>query len=180
MESWNWTIIFQDHTIHTAVYLKMDAHDSLLSEGVCRQLGIISYYPSINVSEPARPLTSARVTAVSVKLLQSTRLPPQQTTMVSVQVDGEYDRLKPLLVESDSSFSCDHGEELQFGDSLVSVSSEGCAMVPLTNPTGFTVSLEKGVVIGTAAEADCVSDECIPLTNSRVECDEQLTEEQVV
>ena len=34
----------------TRVYIKMDAHDELLlSEGVCRKLGIISYHPDVKV-----------------------------------------------------------------------------------------------------------------------------------
>ena len=47
-------ITFQDKTLCTPVYLKMDTHDSLLlSEGVCHQLGIISYHPSITVGHPS-------------------------------------------------------------------------------------------------------------------------------
>ena len=39
---------FGDLTMTTAVYIKMDAHDQLLlSEGVCRQLGILQYHPSV-------------------------------------------------------------------------------------------------------------------------------------
>ena len=41
-------ITFGDHTMKTPVYIKMDAHDQLLlSEGVCRQLGILSYHHSV-------------------------------------------------------------------------------------------------------------------------------------
>ena len=44
----NLDVTFGDKTIGTRVYVKMDAHDELLlSEGVCRQLGIISYYPEV-------------------------------------------------------------------------------------------------------------------------------------
>ena len=40
-------INFNDKTMNTAVYLKMDAHDDLLlSEGVCRHLGIVTYHPN--------------------------------------------------------------------------------------------------------------------------------------
>ena len=47
-------ITFLDKTLHTPVYVKMDAPDSLLlSEGVCRQLGIVSYHPSLS-TDPAR------------------------------------------------------------------------------------------------------------------------------
>ena len=41
-------ISFKGKEVHTPVYIKMDSSDQLLlSEGVCRQLGIISYHPSV-------------------------------------------------------------------------------------------------------------------------------------
>jgi hypothetical protein len=36
---------FKDHTINTTIYVKMDAGE--LSEGVCHQLGIVSYHPAV-------------------------------------------------------------------------------------------------------------------------------------
>ncbi len=47
-------ITFLDRTIHTPVYVKMDSPEQLLlSEGVCRQLGIVSYHPSLGI-EPVK------------------------------------------------------------------------------------------------------------------------------
>ena len=41
-------VSFGERTMKTSVYIKMDAYDQLLlSEGVCRQLGIISYHSDI-------------------------------------------------------------------------------------------------------------------------------------
>ena len=41
-------ISFDDKTMQAPVYVKMDAHDQLhLSEGVCRQLGILSYHQQV-------------------------------------------------------------------------------------------------------------------------------------
>ena len=41
-------VAFQDKTMKTTVYVKMDvSEDLLLSEGVCRQLGILTYYPEV-------------------------------------------------------------------------------------------------------------------------------------
>ena len=41
-------ISFGDHTMKTTVYIKMDAHNQLLlSGGVCRQLDILHYHPSV-------------------------------------------------------------------------------------------------------------------------------------
>ena len=38
-------IIFNGKVLHTPIYIKMVAHDqSLLSEGVCRQLEIVEYH----------------------------------------------------------------------------------------------------------------------------------------
>lgn len=46
--------------IKTMVYIKMDAHDQLLlSEGVCRQLGVISYHPNVEMSK-GKPLGRAK------------------------------------------------------------------------------------------------------------------------
>jgi len=44
----NLDINFEGKTMRTPIYIKMDAHDQLLlSEGVCRQLGIISYHEKV-------------------------------------------------------------------------------------------------------------------------------------
>jgi hypothetical protein len=41
-------VTFGDRTMCIAVYIKMDAPDQLLlSEGVCRQLGIITYHRDV-------------------------------------------------------------------------------------------------------------------------------------
>lgn len=65
-------ITFQGRqTMLTPVYLKMDAHDSLLlSEGVCRQLGIISYHPTIAVCQLAKETapSNSRVSGIRVRL----------------------------------------------------------------------------------------------------------------
>ena len=52
-------ITFNDKSIITQVYLKMDAPEQLLlSEGVCRQLGMLSYYPSVQVWRGGRKRVS--------------------------------------------------------------------------------------------------------------------------
>lgn len=41
-------LTFDDKTMRTSVYIKTDAHDQLLlSEGVCRQLGIVQNHPAV-------------------------------------------------------------------------------------------------------------------------------------
>jgi len=42
-------ISFGEKKMKTSVYIKMDAYDQLLlSEGVCRQIGIIVYHPDVH------------------------------------------------------------------------------------------------------------------------------------
>ena len=109
--------------------------------------------------------------------------------MVSARVEGDFSRVKPLLVEADREFSGADGKELHFGDSLVTVSAGGLIQIPLTNPTGFTQRLGKGVPIGNAVEADLVNpDEAddnspeeepiIPASVATVQVKEVLTESE--
>ena len=76
-------VTFNDTTIKTPVYIKMNAPDQLLlSKGICHQLGIISYHPDVEVwrggklkNKKKTPAT-AQVPTVHVRLLQTTRVPP--------------------------------------------------------------------------------------------------------
>lgn len=74
-------ITFEGKTLRTTVYVKMDAFNQLLlSEGVCRQLDMGMYHPSL-VSRPIlrdRPLWS--------QASQSIRLPPRQSNAVPVHL----------------------------------------------------------------------------------------------
>ena len=55
----DFSVMFQDKIMHTAIYVKIDAHDQLLlSDGVCHQLGVISYHDNV---EPWRR-TAGRTT----------------------------------------------------------------------------------------------------------------------
>ena len=81
-------VTFDGKTMNTPVYIKMDAREQLLlSEGVCRQLGIITYHPDVaprktvrfaGVHQQSTPQESARVPTVRVKLVQCTRILPNQ------------------------------------------------------------------------------------------------------
>lgn len=60
----------------TDMYVKMDASEPLLlSEGVCRQLGIVTYHPEVSTSQPQSPAIDAevRVPTVKIQLLQSVK-----------------------------------------------------------------------------------------------------------
>ena len=150
-------ISFHDVTMRTPVYIKMDARDPLLlSEGVCHQLGIISYHPSVyppplTPAQTAGPDQDTKVPAVRVQLVQTVRLPPLSATVTTVQLQDMVLH-GPLLFESSCS------EDLEFADSLVYIGDDGCCQVLVTNPTGFTQKLPKGSVVGLASEADHVPD----------------------
>ena len=86
----------------------------LLSEGVCRQLGILTYHPSFTVAKqedvPALPrangktdppggsTTEVSVPMVRVSLVQSVKLLPQQITPVKVKLSVSKS-VGPLLVQ---------------------------------------------------------------------------------
>ena len=118
-------ISFDNVTMRTPVFVKMDARDPLLlSEGVCHQLGIISYHPSVCpppllCAETTRPDQDTKVPAVHVQLVQSVRLPPRTATVATVQLQ-EMVLHEPLIFES----SCDG--KLEFAESLVHVRDDGC------------------------------------------------------
>ena len=93
-------LTFDDKTMKTTVYIKMDARDQLLlSEGVCRQLGILSYHPQVEVWRGRRrrgrsdlntsESDEAQVPRITVKLINSVRVPSNQGAIVPVHVSGE-------------------------------------------------------------------------------------------
>ena len=134
----------------------MDAHNPLLlSEGVCHQLGIISYHPSVALQQPTTKQMFSTVPTVLMQLVHSVHLPPQQMTMVTVQVENHI-LARPVVMEPTRLFSESEGDGVQFGDSLMVVSEMGCARVLLANPMGYTRKLEKGSWYGCACEATCI------------------------
>jgi len=88
-------INFNDKTMNTAVYVKMDTLDDLLlSEGVCHHLGIVTYHPNVPrqiTNQSLTPQPFARSVCVS-----SVRLVPLKKTQVSVRVKSQ--DLKGLLL----------------------------------------------------------------------------------
>ena len=93
-------INFNNKTMNTAVYLKMDAHDDLLlSEGVCCHLGIITYHPSVSRQTTGRNGTPHPFAqSVCVSLVSSVRLAPCKETLVTVQIESQ-DLKGSLLLE---------------------------------------------------------------------------------
>ena len=83
----------------TPEYIKTDAHEQLLlSEGVCRQFGIIHYHPSvkphgkisqstIELHPPSRSMSEVTVPTVTINLVESVRVLPGQSSVVKVQLE---------------------------------------------------------------------------------------------
>ena len=140
-------ISFADKTLSTTVYVKMDAHEQLLlSEGVCRQLGIVSYHPSVTARKSTRK-TTAIVPTVRVKLIQSLRLPPSRGAVVPVKLEGDPDCLKhPVLVQNCESIERETG--LTVEDAVISAPGSGVAQIVVHNRSGFTQCVPRGACLG--------------------------------
>lgn len=134
--------------------MKMDAADQLLlSEGVCRQLGIMSYHPSVWTKKSSRKNTNAAIVPlVMVSLVRSLKLAPNQCSLVEVRVEGAQELGRALMVEQE--------EELvgvMVEDSIVSCSKEGYAHVLLINQSDTTVRVPVGTQVGHAEPVDVVT-----------------------
>ena len=142
-------VTFQEKTIKTTVYIKMDATDQLLlSEGVCRQLELVTYHPTVQPKKPARG-GSAVVLSVRVELVQSLRLPLSRSAVVEVQLEGlpSKDLDDPVMVEGDGDFERETGVTVE--NVLVSPSGGGKQLV-ITNLSGITQVIPEGVMVGEA------------------------------
>ena len=133
-------ITFQEKTLNTPVYIKMDAPEQLLlSEGVCRQLGILTYHLEVQRwrggRRPRASEKQAKIPMVRVRSVQSVRVLPLQSTVVNVQLDGfdtEYhDARKSVLLEPHVHKNQAAG--LQVEDGLLQPSFEGKVQVVTTN-----------------------------------------------
>lgn len=47
----NLDVTFNDKTMHPSAYIKMNAHDDLLSEEVCSQLDIVPYHSQVDSNQ---------------------------------------------------------------------------------------------------------------------------------
>ena len=148
-------IEFGDRTMKTVVYIKMEAREQLLlSEGVCRQLGLVMYHPDVQVwrgSKNKEPTDIAIVPLVRAKLVNSVRILPQQCSLVSVELEGNFDATKQLLLEPE-----DLGCDLQVEQTLLCPrrGNTGTYQVVIENCTGFTQNFEVGVTVGAATEVE--------------------------
>ena len=150
-------ISFGEKTMQIRVYVKMDAHDQLLlSEGVCRQLGIITYHPDVKPKQggPQNEKESegaAAVPTIRVCLLHAVRVPAGQSTLVPVQFRGSDLSGRSMLLERDPSLEESTG--LQFEDALLQPTADGIAYIRVCNSSGFPGVIGKDTVLGEAVEA---------------------------
>ena len=98
----------------------------------------------------------AVVPVVRVCLLQTVRVPPRQRVLTRAQVQSSRP-CGPIIFEPDDRMEEIWGAHTE--DSLLELNEEGSIQVPLANHTGFTITIQAGEVLGSAAEAFVVRDE---------------------
>ena len=109
--------------------------------------------------------TEAAVPMVHVQSVESTKVLPQQSTAVSVKLDGCRGSTGPWVLEPDLELGL---SGLCMEPSLSEVVQDE-AQVIVTNPTGFTQRLEQGFHLGTLEkgeaifDAACVTEEVAPI-----------------
>ena len=150
----NLDICFQDKSMNTSVYVKMDAPEQLLlSEGVCRQLGVISYHQEVRPVKKRnrRKNRQCTVPAVRVRLIQDVRILPYQSSTVKVKLDSVQPIPKniPLLLEAVSTSQDE--VNVQLVNAIVQPSDDGNALVvTLDNYSGISQKMEAGRQVGVA------------------------------
>ena len=163
-------ISFQGKAMKTTVYIKMDAPDQLLlSEGVCRQLGIVTYHPSLHqpgqtqnpVDSPVCESESSNkqttlVPCVRVSLVKSLQLPPNQSAVVPVRVEGDFDPAgQTMFVKRHRELEKDTG--LIVEDALLPHPENGLTHIVVTNLSGFTGNVSAGTPVGVAEPVEVSS-----------------------
>ena len=155
-------VSFEGREVITPVYIKMDASDQLLlSEIVCRQLGIVTYHPKVEVwhgghqSNNSMSHPAAAVPVVRIKLVQVVRCLPQQTALAKVKIENGMGN-KPMLLEASEDFRVKTG--LEIDSTFVTPDENGYTFVTITNKGGYTVQLDEGIAVGSTSEAVHIQD----------------------
>ena len=100
------TISFESHNIKTIIYVKLQAPDQLLlSESVCRELGIVKYHSLVDSAESEVMEEShsrqkekendnkSENTTAKVKMIHTVRIPANHAAVVPIQVVDELMKL---------------------------------------------------------------------------------------
>ena len=158
-------IEFDGKSLNTPVYLRKEAQDQLLlSEGVSRQLGIISYHRDVHsfkqlVKDPHSVRAKsegfeAQVPLVRVHLVQVVSMMPHQSMGVTVRLDGSYDNRDTLMVEPSCELSDTAGVCLE--EALINASNDGFAYLVLSNTNGVSCQIDENSCIGVVHEVALV------------------------
>ena len=153
-------VTFDDKTIVTPIYIKMNAHDQLLlSEGICSQLGILEYHKNVwpgheLLSDSSARSSEAVVPAVRifrVSLSEPVTIPANKTSVVAVRMEFNKDvNSVPLLLEG-SGATC-KGTGLIIQRTLLQPGDDGTACLKIHNVGGLTERIEEGTLLGDAEE----------------------------
>ena len=144
-------ITFEGKTLTTTVYIKMNANDS---EGVCRQIGIVTYHPSLTSRRTPTQKGHTVVHCIKVSLVQTLELPPSQSALVPVRFDPCGVEGQTLHIEGQRLLE-DTG--LVVEDAVVTTPSDGAALVVISNMTGLTLRTPQGTVVREAHAAEIVT-----------------------
>ena len=173
---------FGGKSMNTPVYVRREAKDQLLlSEGVCRQLSIVTYHPDVGllkdlVKDPhgsgvsgSEAQETARVPMVRVYLNKTINVLPHQSIGVSVRVDGHHSRgVTPLLVEP--LVGLEHAQGVTVEEALISNSDDGLASLVVSNPSGVSCQVEEGTCLGDVCEVTLIEsrkhEESVPMVAS--------------
>ena len=170
------TLSFDGQEMKTMVYIKMDVEDQLLlSEGVCRQLGIVKYHPNIEVwrgrkkRKKPKKLKEPKVPRVSctVKLVKTVHLAPHSSSVVTIQ--SQLPSTCILLEPLSSSQSDSQLLSLLESPALVKTDSQGVAHVVLSNLRKTPQKCQQGDELAIAVSADVIepaADHAVPLPRS--------------
>lgn len=154
------TVSFGEKVTTTPVYIKMDAEDQLLlSEGLCRQLGVVTYHGEVEkeASQGKQQKDTAQVPIVRVKLVESLRLLPKQSALARVEFEDSRDVSGPVLMEANQELV--EAGEIQLENTLVDQREGKYAVVMFSNPTPFARKLKPGSWVGAAIEVGVVDPE---------------------
>ena len=181
-------ITFEGQTMKTPIYVKMDAREQLLlSEGVCRQLGIVAYHSRVvpgHGEDKKAVAAEMYVPMVRVQLIQAVKMKPGESVIAKVKLVGGgvggtgYNSIEGtdmvagapkqvMLIESDRELPEKIGA--QVSGTLVEVQTDGCARVMLTNKHSLTHKIEEGTDVSQAVPVDIVEAEEMELETDREE-----------
>ena len=166
----------------TPIYIKMDAKEQLLiSEGGCRQLGIVKYHKEVRPGDSTRrgnaQTEEVYLPSVRVLLVQTIKLRPEECVVAEVRLvktgvggdrlwyggdtmpglgpGGESTQL--MLLESNRHQREESG--VLIANALVEPSADGLTQALVTNPYSLTQRIVGGTDVGHAIPVDLVESE---------------------